>query len=650
MPLTKIQFNPGVVREVTDYSNQGGWFDCDKIRFRQGFPEKIGGWSQFTTNSFLGSCRALHQWLALDQSSYIGIGTSQKYYIESGGSFFDITPLRKTTTNAATFSATNTSSSITVTDTGHGAAEGDFVIFSGAKSLFSSGGIISADILNQEYRIKSITDANNYVIEARAVATLNEITINGVYTPTLVTANASDTGDGTDPAGGTGGTNTTVAKYQVGVGNDSAVAGTGWGVGVWGRGAWNSAAVVSLSTDFLRIWSHDNFGEDLLINVRDGAVYYWDKSFTGLTGNAVEIGTLSGSVSAPQVAKQVMVSDKSRHVICFGCDPEITPGVQDPLVIRFSDRESLVTWNTDLNNEAGELRISSGSEIIMAVETRQEILVFTDSSLHSMQFIGPPNIFGINQVAENISVIGPLSGIAVEDAVFWMGNKEFYVYTGQVQKLPCTVKDYVFSDFNFDQKLKVVAGLNSRYDEIWWFYPSANSEINNKYVVYNYQQKVWYYGSMSRTFWLDKGYIGYPIATDNNNTLLYHEIGYQDAATATPVAYESFIESSPIDISDGNNFMLVSKLLPDVTFRNSSTPDATVSFTLTMDDYPGSALGQTNTSTTNRTATTPVEQFTEEVNTRLRGRSVRIKISDNTQSNPWRLGTPRLDIRPDGRR
>ena len=649
MPLTKIQFNPGVVREVTEYTNQGGWFDCDKIRFREGFPEKIGGWSQFTTNSFLGSCRALHQWLALDQSSLIGIGTSQKYYVENGGIFYDITPVRATTTNIATFSASDGSSEITVTDAGHGAAEGDFVIFSGAQALFSSGGEITADILNQEYKIKSITDVNTYVIEAREVASLNNITIDGVYTPTLVVANANDTGDGTDPAGGTGGTNTTVASYQQAVGNDSAVAGTGWGVGVWGRGAWGSAAVVSLSTDYLRIWAHDNFGEDLVLNIRDGAIYYWDKS-SGFGARAVEIGTLVGSTSAPQIAKQVMVSDKSRHVIAFGCDPEADPGVQDPLVIRFSDRESLTVWNTDLNNEAGELRISSGSEIVMAVETRQEILVFTDSSLHSMQFIGPPDIFGINQVAENISVIGPLSAMAVEDAVFWMGNKEFYIYTGQVQKLPCAVKDYVFSDFNYDQKLKVIAGLNSRYDEIWWFYPSASSETNNKYVVYNYAQKIWYYGTMSRTFWLDKGYIGYPIATDLNNYLLYHEIGYQDASTDTPVAYESYVESSPIDISDGNNFMLVSKLIPDVTFRGSTTPDATISFTLTMDDYPGSALGQTNTSATNRTATTPVEQFTDEVNVRLRGRSVKVKVSDNTQSNPWRLGTPRLDIRPDGRR
>lgn len=649
MALSKIQFSPGVVREVTEYTNQGGWFDCDKIRFREGFPEKIGGWSQFTTNTFLGSCRALHQWLALDQSSLIGIGTSQKYYVENGGTFYDITPLRKTTTNAATFSASNGSAEITVTDTGHGAAEGDFVTFSGAISLFSSGGQISADILNQEYKIKSITDANNYVIEARAVATMNSITVDGVYTPTLVTANASDTGDGTSPAGGTGGTNTTVAKYQESVGNDSAVAGTGWGVGVWGRGTWGSAAVVSLSTDFLRIWAHDNFGEDLVLNIRDGAVYYWDKS-AGFSSPAVEIGTLAGSVSAPQVAKQVMVSDKSRHVICFGCDPEADAGTQDPLVIRFSDRESLTVWNADLNNEAGELRISSGSEIVMAIETRQEILVFTDSSLHSMQFIGPPDIFGINQVAENISVIGPLAAVAVEDAVFWMGNKEFYIYTGQVQKLPCAVKDYVFSDFNFDQKSKVAVGLNSRYDEIWWFYPSSSSDTNNRYVVYNYLQKIWYYGTMERTFWLDKGYIGFPIATDLQNHLLYHEIGYQDASTATPVSYESYVESSPIDISDGNNFMLVSKLLPDVSFRGSTIPDATVSFTLTMDDYPGSAPGQTNTSATNRTATTPVEQFTNEVNVRLRGRSVKVKVSDNTQSNPWRLGTPRLDIRPDGRR
>lgn len=388
MPLTKLLFKPGVNRETTSYSNEGGWFDVDKVRFRFGFPEKIGGWVKRSASSFLGTCRALHPWMTLSQDKFIGVGTNLKYYIDQGGEFIDITPIRLTAgAGDATFSASNGDATITVTETAHGAVKSDFVTFSDAVSL---GGNITAARLNQEYQIATIIDDNNFTIEAREVADLGAITVDGQYTPTPVLASASDTGNGGS---------LTVAAYQVNVGLDTTVFGNGWGAGTWGRGTWGSAANVNVLTETLRIWSHDNFGQDLLINVRDGGVYYWNAA-VGLGTPAVNIVDLAGSVSAPTVAKQVLVSDRDRHVIVFGCDTESNPGVQDPLAIRFSSQESLTDWATSADNTAGELRLGSGSEIVTAVETKQQILVYTDESLYAMQFLGPPFTFGINLISE----------------------------------------------------------------------------------------------------------------------------------------------------------------------------------------------------------------------------------------------------------
>ena len=424
MPLAKFQFRPGINREITNYSNEGGWFDGDKIRFRFGYPEKIGGWQRKSTKSFLGISRALHPWVTLSNDQYIGVGTSLKYYIERGGGFNDITPLRNTTAAGdVTFAATNGSSTLTVTDTNHGAVAGDFVTFSAAVSL---GGNITAAVLNQEYEIDSIVNANSYTITARAVATVADITIDGQYTPTPVVANSSDSGDGGAAV---------VGAYQINVGLDTAVAGAGWGVGTWSRGAWGSASNQPVVTNQLRLWSHDNFGEDLLINVRDGGIYYWDSS-AGLSTRAVALNTLSGANATPTIAKQVLVSDRDRHVIAFGCDPQATPGVQDPLTIRFSSQESLTDWAATATNTAGELRLGSGSEIVRAVETRQQILVLTDTTLYSMQYLGPPFTFGVGSISENISILSPNAVVAVDDAVFWMGNSEFYAYSGRVENLP----------------------------------------------------------------------------------------------------------------------------------------------------------------------------------------------------------------------
>ena len=641
MPLTKLEFRPGINRESTSYSNEGGWFDSEKIRFRAGYPEKIGGWLRYSDSAFLGDCRGLHPFVALDGTKYIGVGTHLKYYLNQGGSFNDITPIRLTTSAGdATFSATNGSSTLTVTENGHGAVAGDFVTFSGAATL---GGLITADVLNQEYQIASIVNTNSYTIEAREVATISSITTTSGLNPTAVSANSSDTGNG----GGS-----VVATYQTSTGLEVSIQGTGWGAGVYGRGTWNSNADVSLSTTSMRIWTHDNFGEDLIINVRDGIIGYYDTS-GGLSNRAVLLKDVSGANTTPTIAKQVIVSDRDRHVIAFGCDPQTNIGTQDPLLIRFSSQESITDWESTATNTAGDLRIGSGSQIITAVETRREIIVFTDVSLHSMQFIGPPFTFGITAISENITIAGPLSPVAVEDAVFWMGVNEFYVYKGGVQRVPCSVKDFVFSDINREQIEKVTAGVNSSFAEIWWFYPSADSTENDKYVIYNYEQKIWYFGSLARTFWMDRGIYEFPIAAGTDHYLFNHENGFDDGSTVPASAISSHIESSQIDIGDGDRFLLLNKLVPDITFRNSPDSNPNAIFTLKTRNFPGGDYLQTNDSTISRTAqetTTVVEQYTNQANIRLRGRSFALRVSSTATETGWRLGSPRLEIRPDGRR
>lgn len=703
MPFTKLQFNPGVNRETTSYTNEGGWFDCDKVRFRFGFPEKIGGW-QRTNSFFLGTCRALHPWIALNSSNYLGVGTHVKYYINEGGGYYDITPIRSTTsagdvtfvakantlngsvgsedttitlssgtsfpssgvikvnseiifyaalsgnvlsgltrgysdTTAASHSsgAAVTCSTMSVTDTDHGALQNDFVTLSGATSL---GDQISANVLNQEYQIREIVSSSVYLIDAREVATVADITTEAGYSPTFVFATTSDSGNG----GGS-----VVGTYQINTGLDTTVLGTGWGSGSWSRGTWGSGSSLLISGDTLRIWSHDNFGEDLLYNARDAGIYYWDKT-SGLSARGVALSSLVGANTTPTIAKQILVSDADRHIIAFGCDPEDDIGTQDPLLIRFSSQESLTDWASTATNTAGDLRIGSGSEIITAVETRQQVLVFTDTSLHAMQFLGPPFTFGITTISENITVAGPLSAIAVEDMVFWMGEEEFYVYSGGVQRLPCTVRDYVFSDINSNQIEKVTAGSNTSFSEIWWLYPSETSEECDRYVIYNYQQKVWYYGTLDRTCWLDRGINAYPIVAGSDHSLYTHEFGFDDGSTNPATGISSYIESSQVSLGSGDRFMLVSRLIPDMTFRDSVNESPTALMTVQVRNFPGGNYTNTTGSTIQKTASVPVEQFTEDVFLRLRGRSMAFKIQSSDTGTAWRLGTPRVDMRPDGRR
>jgi len=628
VPLTKLQFKPGINRDVTSYSNEGGWVDCDKVRFRQGFPEVIGGWEKYSSETYIGTVRGLHNWVALDGGDLLGLGTESKYYVEQGQQFYDVTPIRKTSTNSITFAATNGSSTITATDANHLAVQGDFVTISGATSL---GGLVTAAVLNQEYQIDSVPTANTYTIIAKDT------------TGATVTANASDSGNGGSGVDGV---------YQINSGLNTGVGGTGWGAGTWGRGTWGSAATQTVATQ-LRIWSHDNFGEDLLINPRDAGIFYWDKS-DGLTSRAVNISTLGGASDVPTICKQVMVSDVDRHVIAFGADT-INTGEQDPLLIRFSSQETATDWTPKATNTAGDLRIGAGSEFVRAVETKREIIIFTDSSMHSMQFIGPPFTFGIQPLATNITIMGPNAPVAVNDAIFWMGRQNFYLYDGQTKQLPCTVKERVFFDFDYDQADKVYGSAISEFGEIIWFYTSNTNSLanggtgeNDRYVIYNYQEGVWYYGDLGRSAFLDRGIRTFPIGAADNY-LFNHETGYTDDGAVMT----SRLESSPIDMGDGDFFTSIRRVIPDFTFNGSTTPDPTVNLTLQSNNFPGGNYLQTELSKVDRTATTttvPFEQFTNKADVRLRGRAFTLKVDCATAGVRWRLGSPRVDLRQDGRR
>jgi hypothetical protein len=621
MKLTKLQFRPGINRETTPYANEGGWVDCDKIRFRSELPETIGGWERFTRAPFIGAARSLFPWVTLSGTNYVGAGTSAKYYVVSGGDLADVTPVRYTSAaGSATFAATDGSSVVVVTDIGHGAELGDFVTISAAASL---GGAVTAPVLNREHRVTARLGVNSYQIDVGVEAT------------------AADTGDGGA---------LTTAAYQIGVGQDSVTFGSGWGAGPWSRGGWGSAADVAVLSSQLRLWSQDNYGEDLLICPRGGGIYLWDAT-TGLTTRAVNITQLPGSSFAPTTALIVLVSERDRHTLAFGCDSQFAPGVRDPLLVRFSSQESLTDWDiTRATNTAGEIRLGSGSEIIAALQTKQQVVVFTDSSLHALQFVGPPFTFGAQEVSAGTTIMGQNAAVAVGDAVFWMGKGEFYVYDGAVLPIPCTVKEFVFGNFNEVQGAKVCAGHNGAFSEIWWFYPSAGSESNDRYVVYNYMQRVWYYGTMARTAWVDRGLINFPLAASPDGYVYYHEFGFNDGSVNPPGPLAPFVESSVFDVGEGDQFMFASRLIPDITFRNSPDVGAQAVFTMKARNFPGDMFADANANPVSRTAVVPVERFTDQLFIRLRGRAMSLRVESNQTNTAWRLGAPRLELRTDGRR
>ncbi len=621
MPLKKLALKPGVNRERTRYSNETGWYECDKVRFRQGYPEKIGGWQRISNNTFQGVCRSLWSWVTLGSQNFVGVGTNLKFYLELGGVYYDITPIRTTTTNAATFAATNGSATITVTDASHGALVGDFVTFSGAASL---GGDITADVLNQEYEIQAVPSSNTYTITATA------------------TANASDTGNG-------GGSVT--AAYQISVGDAISVPLTGWGGGSWSSGVWGTGGTTDSP---MRLWSQSNFGEDLIFGPRGGAVYYWDVS-SGTSSRAVNLSTLGGASDTPTVQNFILVSDINRFVFCFGANT-IGTSTQDPMLIRWSDQEDAANWTPSATNQAGSLRLSRGTEIVTAKQSRQEVLVWTDSSVYSLQYLGGQAVWGAQIVGDNISVASQNAVAYASGASFWMGRDKFYMYDGRTQPLPCDLRRYVFNDFNEAQIDQVFAGTNEEFHEIWWFYCSADSTSVNRYVVYNYLDKVWYYGNLSRSAWLDSGTREHPLAATYSNNLVNHEEGVDDNETATTTAIDAFITSAEFDLDDGHRFSFIWRVLPDMTFDGStaSSPAAIMTFFPLKNSGSGytspASAGGTSSGTITRTAVVPVEAFTEQINTRVRGRQMAIKISSGELGVQWQLGSPRLDMRPDGRR
>ena len=614
MPLARYTLKPGINKEGTSYSNEGSWFDCDKIRFRQGRPEKIGGWSKTSVNSYLGSGRKLHQWVALDSDQFVGLGTHLKLYLKQGSTFNDVTPIRATTTDGIVFAATNGSSTITATDSSHGAGAGDFVTIAGAVSL---GGLITADVLNQEYEIASVPSANTYTFIAKDTD------------GDTVTANASDSGNGGSGVDG---------SYQLNIGADNFTNGLGFGSGYWNQSSWGGG--VNSFTSQLRLWTIDNFGQDMIVNPRGGGIFYWVKS-DGVSTRSINFTALSGASDVPTKSNQILVSEIDRHVVCLGANT-IGTTVQDPLLVRWSNQEDAAMWTPKTDNTAGSLRLSAGSEIIGGIRTRQEIAIFTDNAIYSMQYIGPPFIFGINLVTEGVSMVSPQAAINANNAIYFMDQDNFYVYSGSVQSLPCSVRAYVFDDFNYGQTWKVHATRNAQFNEVTWFYCSSDSLEIDRYVTYNYLEQTWTIGTMARTAWMDAGSstdtpIGAGSSGSTTNYLYNQETGSNDDGSAMT----AYIESADFDAGDGDQFMFIKRLIPDVSFIGTETnPELT--YSIKTRDYP---LGSLNIATT-----ATVTSNTGVAYVRARARQMRLRIESIDADNTWRLGDTRFDIKEDGRR
>ena len=704
MPLQKILFKPGVNRENTRYTTEGGWYECDKIRFRQGNPEMIGGWQRISANTYDGVCRSLWNWVTLGNLNLIGVGTNTKFYIERGGAYNDTTPIRETVTINNNPFALTASTTVTVTDTAHGATTGTFVTFSGAVDIGGVGTNVTAAVLNQEFQI-AVVDDNTYTI-----------TISVVPNATAI-------------AGSPGGGASVVAAYQLNAAPAYAIPLTGWGAGGWGSGAWGFGAT---SITPMRLWSQVNYGEDLVFGPRGGGIYYWDAT-SGVGTRGVNLNTLGGTatftnsavtglptvvtstiqytegaavqfaassslptgisaattyyvfqvngltfnlldaagaevsttstgsgvyvsliVDVPTVQNTLTVSDSSRFVLAFGCN-DYGSSIQDPMLIRWSGQDDIYNWTPDPTNQAGFTRLSHGSQIVTTVQTRQEIVVFTDSSVYSLQYLGPPYVWAPQLLGDSISIQGQNAATLASGIVYWMGVDKFYAYDGRVQTLNCDLRRYIFQDINQDQAAQVFCSTNEGFNEVWWFYCSAGSIAVNRYVVYNYVEKIWYYGTMARTAWLDSGLRQYPLAATYSYNLVNHEQGLNNNETATTTAIDAYISSSEFDIGDGHNFGFVWRVLPDLTFQDSTASPIGDAASVTMTLYGLANSGSGVTSTANQpvaksSAYVITEEFTGQIYTRLRGRQMIFKISSNQINTAWQLGAPRIDIRPDGRR
>jgi hypothetical protein len=684
MPLSKIIFKPGVNRENTRYTNEGGWFESDKVRFRQGTPEVIGGWERISTNTFLGVCRSMWNWTTLANDNLLALGTNLKFYIENGGAYYDVTPIRVTTTlGADPFLGNGTT--VTVTAPSHGASTGDFVTFSGATGSY-------ATTLNAEFQL-TVVDANSYTIIAAV------------------------------PAPATGGS-AVVAAYQLSVGTEIQQAFSGWGAGPWGSGTWGNGAIGVVS---LRIWSQNNFGQDLVFGPNGGAIYYWAANnglttrgvalnaqggnvtfaigapavvtltsiltdgtavqfagttlptgisaattyylfnVNGLTANLLDVNgaqvavTTTGTgvyisllVDVPTIQNYLFVSDTSRFVFAFGCN-DYGSATQNPMLVRWSDQDNIIEWTPDATNQAGSVQLSHGSRIVTAVQTRQEIVVFTDSTVYSLQYLGAPVVWGTQLLGDNISIMSQNAAVVGSGVIYWMGVDKFYMYDGRVQTLNCDLRKFVFSDLNLGQIQQIFSGTNEGFNEVWWFYCSKDSETIDRYVIYNYLEQVWYYGTMARTAWLDSGLRLYPQAATYVPNIVNHEYGLNDNATGDTAALDAYISSSEFDIGDGHNFGYVWRVLPDLTFNESTTSPSSDQPKVTMTLYPmlnsGSGAGTAASANVTKIAAYSItEEFTGIIYTRVRGRQMIFKVGSNQINTSWQLGAPRFDIRPDGRR
>jgi len=694
MPLKKFIPKSGVNRENTRYTSEGGWYESDKVRFRQGTPEVIGGWERISANVFVGLCRSLWNWVTLNNLNLVGVGTNLKFYIENGGAYNDITPLRTTASLTNPFTTVNLSTTVTVAHTAHGCVTGDYVTYSNVAPV---GGLD----LNGEYSV-TVTGLNSYTIQSATAAT----------------------------SGTTGGGTAVIAVYQINVGFPYQIPLTGWGAGAWGAGTWGNGGTSSSS---LRLWSQNNFGQDLVLGFRGGPIYYWNANYrvtptaatitiaspavitttlllaenspviltntgypsalpTGLVvgttyyvknvsgtsfnlsatpggaaintsgtqsgphyilPNAVPVASLSGASDVPIIQNFIFVSDISRFTFAFGCN-DLGSSTQDPMLIRWSDQESVTMWTPSATNQAGSIELSHGSELITAIQTRQEIVVWSDSAVYSLQYLGPPTVWGTQLLGDNISIISPNAVSQASGVVYWMGVDKFYSYDGRVQTLNCDLRKYIYQDINLGQSNQVFSSTNEGFNEVWWFYCSANSISIDRYVVYNYAEKSWYYGSMARTAWLDSGLRDYPLAAGYNYNLINHEIGVDNKETGTVLPIDAYISSAEFDIEDGDKFGFVWRMLPDLTFSGST---AGTSPQITMTLYPlqnsGSGTGtpvSAGVSQLTGAQYTITEGFTGQVNTRIRGRQMILKVSSNRIGTTWQLGATRIDIKPDGRR
>jgi hypothetical protein len=615
MPLKKLLLKSGVNRENTRYTSEGGWYECDKIRFRQGTPEKIGGWQRISATVFQGVARSLWNWVTLGSQNLIGVGTNLKFYIENGGAYNDITPLRATVTLTNPFETTSGSPIVVVTDANGGYTDGDFVTYSGASAV---GGLT----LNGEYQITITTTTNEYTIDAGAAAS------------------ASATGGGT-----------VTTKYQINVGSAFAVPLTGWSASSWGSGTWG---VGGTSTESIRLWSQSNFGEDLIFGPRGGPIYYWDAT-SGLTSRAVELSTVGGASNVPTSQRILEISDINRFVFAFGSN-EFGSATVNPMLIRWSDQGSAVDWTPSVTSQAGFLTLSRGTEIIASKQARQEVLVWTDASLYSLQYVGAPVVWSAQLVGENISTASQNCVAYANGVAYWMGKDKFYKYDGRTQPLRCDLRKFIFGDFNEQQYDQVFAGTNESYHEVWWFYCSTDQTNVDRYVVYNYLEDIWYYGTMARTAWLDSGLRGNPLAATYTYNLVNHEEGVDDNETATTAAIHAYVASAEFDLEDGHQFAFIWRVLPDIRFDGSTVGSPSATMTLLPLANSGSgynsptSVGGSNSRTITRTAVLPVEAYTGQIYTRVRGRQLAMKIESTGEGVTWQLGSPRIDMRPDGRR